>query len=44
MSKMGLHDPFRHFKYKLWPKERLGSKLSNLTSLMVFAGYSIDGY
>jgi hypothetical protein len=22
MSKMGLHDPFGHFKHKLWPKER----------------------
>jgi len=21
MSKMGLHDPFRHLKHKLWPKE-----------------------
>jgi hypothetical protein len=21
MSKMGLHDPFGHFKHKLWPKE-----------------------
>jgi hypothetical protein len=27
MSKMGLHDPFAHFKHKLWPKERLGVKL-----------------
>jgi hypothetical protein len=27
MSKMGLHDPFGHFKHKLWPKERLGVKL-----------------
>jgi hypothetical protein len=22
MSKMGLHFPFKHFKHKLWPKER----------------------
>jgi hypothetical protein len=21
MFKMGLHDPFRYFKHKLWPKE-----------------------
>ncbi len=21
MSKMGLHDPFEYFIYKLWPKE-----------------------
>jgi hypothetical protein len=27
MSKMGLHDPFRHFKHKLWPKEGSGVKL-----------------
>jgi hypothetical protein len=25
MSKVGLHDPFGHFKHKLWPKE--GSKI-----------------
>jgi hypothetical protein len=25
MSKMGSHDPFGHFKHKLWPKE--GSKI-----------------
>jgi hypothetical protein len=24
MSKMGSHDPFGHFKHKLWPKERSG--------------------
>jgi len=24
---MGLHCPFRHFKHKLWPKERPGVKL-----------------
>jgi hypothetical protein len=24
MYKMGLHDPFGHFKHKLWPKEGLG--------------------
>ncbi len=24
MFKMGLHDPFGHFKHKLWPKEGLG--------------------
>jgi hypothetical protein len=23
MSKMGSHDPFGHFKHKLWPKEML---------------------
>jgi hypothetical protein len=23
MSKMGLHDPFRHSEHKLWPKKRL---------------------
>jgi hypothetical protein len=28
MSKMGLHDPFGHFKHKLWPKEKSGVKLS----------------
>jgi len=28
MSKMGLHDPFGHLKQKLWPKERLGVKLT----------------
>jgi hypothetical protein len=28
MSKMVLHDPFGHFKHKLWPKERLGVKLA----------------
>jgi len=28
MSKMGLHDPFGHFKHKLWPKERSAIKLS----------------
>jgi hypothetical protein len=27
MSKMGLHDPFRHMKHKLWPKEGPGVKL-----------------
>jgi hypothetical protein len=25
---MGLHDPFAHFKHKLWPKERSGVKLA----------------
>jgi hypothetical protein len=25
---MGLNDPFEHFKHKLWPKERLGVKLT----------------
>ncbi len=24
---MGSHDPFGHFKHKLWPKERSGIKL-----------------
>jgi hypothetical protein len=24
MSKVGSHDPFEHFKHKLWPKEGLG--------------------
>jgi len=28
MSKMGLHDPFGHFKHKLWPKEESGLKLT----------------
>jgi hypothetical protein len=27
MSKMGLHDPFGHFKHKLWPTKRSGVKL-----------------
>ncbi len=27
MSKMGSHDPFRHLKQKLWPKERPAIKL-----------------
>jgi hypothetical protein len=27
MSKMSLHDPFGHLKYKLWSKEQLGIKL-----------------
>jgi hypothetical protein len=26
---MGSHDPFGHFKHKLWPKEGLGVKLTN---------------
>jgi hypothetical protein len=26
MSKMGLHDPFGHFKHKLWPKKGQGVK------------------
>jgi hypothetical protein len=28
MFKMGSHDPFKHFKHKLWPKEGLGVKLA----------------
>ncbi len=28
MSKMGLHDPFRHLKHKLWPKKRSEVKLA----------------
>jgi hypothetical protein len=28
MFKMGLHDPFGHFKYKLWLKEGPGVKLA----------------
>jgi hypothetical protein len=28
MSKMSSHDTFRHLKHKLWPKKRLGIKLS----------------
>jgi hypothetical protein len=28
MSKMSSHDPFRHLKHKLWPKERSGVKLA----------------
>ncbi len=27
MSKMGSHDPFKHLKHKLWPKERPKIKL-----------------
>jgi hypothetical protein len=27
MFKMGSHDPFRHLKNKLWPKERPEVKL-----------------
>ncbi len=27
MSKMGLHDPFKYLKHKLWPKEGLKVKL-----------------
>jgi hypothetical protein len=35
MSKMGLHDPFGHFKHKLWSKEGPGVKLANSQSLKV---------
>jgi hypothetical protein len=28
MFKMGLDDPFEYLKHKLWPKERLGIKVS----------------
>ncbi len=28
MSEMGWHDPFRHLKHKLLPKEVLGVKLA----------------
>jgi hypothetical protein len=28
MSKVGSHDPFGHFKHKLWPKEGSGVKLA----------------
>jgi hypothetical protein len=28
MFKMGSHDPFRHLKHKLWPKEGSGVKLA----------------
>jgi hypothetical protein len=28
MSKVASHDPFGHFKHKLWPKERSGVKLA----------------
>jgi hypothetical protein len=28
MSNTGSHDPFGHFKHKLWPKEGLGVKLA----------------
>jgi hypothetical protein len=28
MSKMGSHNPFRHLKHKLWPKERSKVKLA----------------
>jgi len=27
MFEMGSHDPFKHFKHKLWPKEGLEIKL-----------------
>jgi hypothetical protein len=29
MSEMGSHDPFKHFKHKLWPKE--GSRISEIS-------------
>jgi hypothetical protein len=28
MSEMDSHDPFEYLKHKLWPKERLGVKVS----------------
>jgi hypothetical protein len=28
MFEMCLHDPFEYFQHKLWPKERLGVKVS----------------
>jgi len=31
MNKMGLHDPFGHLNHKLWPKEKVGSQIANLT-------------
>jgi hypothetical protein len=31
MFKIGLHDPFEHFKHKLWPKEGLGGQIGSLT-------------
>ncbi len=31
MFKMGLHDPFGHLKHKLWPKEKAGNQIKNLT-------------
>jgi hypothetical protein len=27
MFKLSLHDPFKHLKHMLWPKEELGIKL-----------------
>jgi hypothetical protein len=27
---MGSHDPFEHFKHKLWPKEKVESQIGNL--------------
>jgi hypothetical protein len=31
MPKMGSHCSFEHLKHKLWPKERAGSRIANLT-------------
>ncbi len=28
MFKMGLHDPFEYLQHKLWPKKKLGVKVS----------------
>ncbi len=28
---MGSHDPFGHVKHKLWPKEKAGGQIDNLT-------------
>ncbi len=33
---MGSHDPFGHFKHKLWPKEWLGVKLSRIAHICYF--------
>jgi hypothetical protein len=33
MFKMGLHDPFRHLKHKLWPKEGPGLQFPKWSSL-----------
>jgi hypothetical protein len=36
MSKMGLHEPFENLKHKLWPKERLGVKVSKIKMSISF--------
>jgi hypothetical protein len=34
MFEMSSHDPFGHLKHKLWSKEGLGGKLSQIGSLI----------